>query len=110
MKPTTRVILRTPRPARNRVTASGAPGLSPRCRIARDVLEREARAVSALADRLDHRFDQAVAVMLKSTGRVIVTGIGKSGLIGQKIAATLSSTGTPAFFLHPVEAGHGDLG
>jgi arabinose-5-phosphate isomerase len=83
---------------------------SRRCRIGRDVILREAEAVSALADRLDHRFDAAVELLLRMTGRVIVTGMGKSGLIGQKIAATLSSTGTPASFLHPAEAGHGDLG
>jgi arabinose-5-phosphate isomerase len=83
---------------------------SRRCRTARDVIQRESAAVAALADRLDHRFDAAVELLLRSSGRVIVTGMGKSGLIGQKIAATLSSTGTPAFFLHPAEAGHGDLG
>ncbi len=83
---------------------------SRRCRIGRDVIIREANAVGALAARLDHHFDAAVELLLKAKGRVIVTGMGKSGLIGQKIAATLSSTGTPAFFLHPVEAGHGDLG
>ncbi|MBD3298112.1 MAG: KpsF/GutQ family sugar-phosphate isomerase [candidate division Zixibacteria bacterium] len=83
---------------------------SRRCRIARDVIVCEADAVAALADRLDHRFDAAVGLLLRLKGRCIVTGIGKSGLIGQKIAATLSSTGTPAFFLHPAEAGHGDLG
>jgi len=83
---------------------------SRRCRIARDVIRQEAEAVAALADRLDHRFDKAVELLLRMHGRVIVTGIGKSGLIGQKIAATLTSTGTPASFLHPVEAGHGDLG
>jgi arabinose-5-phosphate isomerase len=74
------------------------------------VIRREAAAVAALADRLDHRFDAAVETLLRASGRVIVTGMGKSGLIGQKIAATLSSTGTPASFLHPVEAAHGDLG
>jgi arabinose-5-phosphate isomerase len=63
-----------------------------------------------LAERLDQRFAEAVERLLQASGRVIVTGMGKSGLIGQKIAATLSSTGTPAFFLHPTEAGHGDLG
>lgn len=83
---------------------------SRRCRTGRDVILSEAKAVAALADRIDHRFDAAVELLLKVKGRVIVTGMGKSGLIGQKIAATLSSTGTPAFFLHPVEAGHGDIG
>jgi arabinose-5-phosphate isomerase len=83
---------------------------SRRCQTGRDVIRREAEAVAALADRLDHRFDAAIEILLRSSGRVIVTGMGKSGLIGQKIAATLSSTGTPASFLHPAEAGHGDLG
>ncbi len=83
---------------------------SRRCQTGRDVIRREAEAVAALADRLDHRFDAAIEILLRSSGRVIVTGMGKSGLIGQKIAATLSSTGTPASFLHPTEAGHGDLG
>ena len=83
---------------------------SRRCQIARDVIRQEAEAVSGLADRLDHRFDKAVELLLHMSGRVIVTGMGKSGLIGQKIASTLTSTGTPASFLHPVEAGHGDLG
>jgi arabinose-5-phosphate isomerase len=78
--------------------------------IARDVIRREADAVASLGERLDVRFAAAVELLLRVRGRVIVTGIGKSGLIGQKIAATLSSTGTPAFFLHPTEAGHGDLG
>lgn len=83
---------------------------SRRCRTGRDVIRREAAAVAALADRLDHNFDAAVETLLRASGRVIVTGMGKSGLIGQKIAATFSSTGTPASFLHPAEAGHGDLG
>ena len=63
-----------------------------------------------MIDRLDHRFDQMIEVILKATGRVIVSGIGKSGIIGRKIAATLNSTGTRSLFLHPVEAMHGDLG
>jgi arabinose-5-phosphate isomerase len=78
--------------------------------VAADVLRREASAIAGLIDRVDENFDRAIEMLLKVRGRVIVTGIGKSGLIGQKIAATLSSTGTPASFLHPVEAGHGDLG
>jgi arabinose-5-phosphate isomerase len=78
--------------------------------IARKVLEIEARALSDLVDRLDHRFEQAVEIVLKCQGRVVVAGMGKSGLIGQKISATFSSTGTPSFFLHPAEALHGDLG
>ncbi len=77
---------------------------------ARRVLEIEARAVSALAARLDGAFENAVRTVLGCTGRVVVTGMGKSGIVAQKIAATLSSTGTPAFFMHPAEAIHGDLG
>ncbi|HSB51432.1 MAG TPA: KpsF/GutQ family sugar-phosphate isomerase [Dissulfurispiraceae bacterium] len=78
--------------------------------IARRVLETEAGAVRALADRLDSAFEKAIDIIVGSRGRVVVTGMGKSGLVGKKIAATLASTGTPAFFLHPAEAGHGDLG
>jgi len=78
--------------------------------LARKVLQTESAAVAALADRLDDRFAGAVRLILECRGRVIVTGMGKSGLICRKIAATLSSTGTPAFFLHPAEAVHGDLG
>jgi arabinose-5-phosphate isomerase len=78
--------------------------------LARKVLQTEAAAVLALVDRLDERFDQAIDLLLHCRGRVILTGMGKSGIICQKIAATLSSTGTPAFFLHPAEAMHGDLG
>lgn len=83
---------------------------SKRLALAGDVLRRESEALAALITRLDDRFERAIELILNSRGRVIVTGMGKSGLIGQKIAATLSSTGTPAYFLHPVEAGHGDLG
>ena len=78
--------------------------------LARKVLQTEAAAVLALVDRLDERFASAVALVRDCRGRVIVTGLGKSGIIGHKIAATFSSTGTPAFFLHSGEAGHGDLG
>jgi len=74
------------------------------------VIETEARAVSALAARIDARFVQACKHMLACEGRVVVIGMGKSGHIGSKIAATLASTGTPAFFVHPGEASHGDLG
>ncbi len=74
------------------------------------VLDIEARAIASLVDRLDHRFTHAVEVLFVCTGKVVVSGMGKSGLIGQKIAATLASTGTPAFFLHPAEGIHGDLG
>jgi arabinose-5-phosphate isomerase len=78
--------------------------------LAKKVLETEARAILALVERLDGRFDAAVRLLLECRGRVIVTGMGKSGIICRKIAATLSSTGTPSFFLHPAEAIHGDLG
>jgi arabinose-5-phosphate isomerase len=78
--------------------------------LARKVLQTEADAILALIDRLDGRFEQAVQILLDCRGRVLVTGMGKSGIICRKIAATLSSTGTPAFFLHPAEAVHGDLG
>jgi arabinose-5-phosphate isomerase len=74
------------------------------------VLEIEARAVQALIDRLDDKFSKAVDVLVRCKGKVVVSGMGKSGLIGQKIAATLASTGTSAFFLHPAEGVHGDLG
>jgi len=74
------------------------------------VIETESRAVSALAARIDARFVQACKHMLSCEGRVVVLGMGKSGHIGGKIAATLASTGTPAFFVHPGEASHGDLG
>lgn len=78
--------------------------------LARKVLETEAAAILALVQHLDERFERAVDAIASCRGRVIVTGIGKSGIIGRKIAATLTSTGTPAFFLHPAEAIHGDLG
>ncbi|MDQ7799346.1 MAG: KpsF/GutQ family sugar-phosphate isomerase [Candidatus Edwardsbacteria bacterium] len=78
--------------------------------LGRKVIKTEALALNDLADRLNGNFDQAVEVLLKVKRKVIVTGVGKSGLIGQKIAATLTSTGTPAFFLHPTDALHGDLG
>ncbi|MBF8299771.1 MAG: kdsD [Acidobacteria bacterium] len=78
--------------------------------FARKVLQTEAAAILALVDRLDDRFDLAIQILRDCRGRVIVTGMGKSGIICRKIAATLSSTGTPAFFLHPAEAIHGDLG
>jgi arabinose-5-phosphate isomerase len=78
--------------------------------LARKVLRTEAEAILGLVDRLDERFARAVVMLRDVRGRVIVTGMGKSGIICRKIAATLSSTGTPAFFLHPAEAIHGDLG
>jgi arabinose-5-phosphate isomerase len=77
---------------------------------ARRVLEIEAKTLGELVRRLDQNFVRAVEILLACRGRVVVAGMGKSGLIGQKISATLSSTGTPSFFLHPSEALHGDLG
>ncbi|MDD4880588.1 MAG: SIS domain-containing protein, partial [Gallionellaceae bacterium] len=78
--------------------------------LARRTLEIEAAAVSALKDRLDDTLVRAVDALLTCKGRVVVTGMGKSGHVGNKIAATLASTGTPSFFVHPAEASHGDLG
>ena len=78
--------------------------------LARKVLETEAAAILGLVDRLDAEFERAVQLLFECRGRVIVTGMGKSGIICRKIAATLSSTGTSAYFLHPAEAIHGDLG
>ncbi len=77
---------------------------------AKRVLIEEATALNKLAEKLNENFERAVKILLNTKGRVVLTGIGKSGLICKKIAATLSSTGTPAFFLHPSDAAHGDLG
>jgi arabinose-5-phosphate isomerase len=79
-------------------------------RHAREVIQIEAEAVQSLLDRLDENFVRVVEMLLACRGRAVVTGIGKSGLVGRKIVATLASTGTPAIFLHPVEGLHGDLG
>ncbi|HRA13326.1 MAG TPA: KpsF/GutQ family sugar-phosphate isomerase [Giesbergeria sp.] len=79
-------------------------------RLARETFDIEAAALHALGQRVDHRFAQAVQTMLQLQGRVVVMGMGKSGHVGRKIAATLASTGTPALFVHPAEASHGDLG
>jgi arabinose-5-phosphate isomerase len=87
------------------VKISRAPRL-----VAAEVLETEAAAVRGLLAQLDERFDRAVDLLRTCSGRVVCTGMGKSGIIMKKIAATLSSTGTPALFLHPAEAVHGDLG
>ncbi|MBX9631889.1 MAG: KpsF/GutQ family sugar-phosphate isomerase [Burkholderiales bacterium] len=78
--------------------------------LGKRVLDIESRAVAALAGRLDGSFADALAILLACRGRVVVSGIGKSGHVAHKIAATLASTGTPAFFVHPAEASHGDLG
>jgi len=90
----------------NLTSASSARAL----KLAREVLATEANAIVALSARLGEPFVAAVALMLQCRGRVVVSGIGKSGHIARKLAATLASTGTPAFFVHPAEASHGDLG
>ncbi len=88
-----------------------APGEQERIRaLGRAVIETESAAVAALAERIDDAFVQACRYMLACPGRIVVLGMGKSGHIGGKIAATLASTGSPAFFVHPGEASHGDLG
>jgi len=79
-------------------------------KVGRSVLEIERRAIAGLSRRLDESFAKAVELLAESQSRIIVIGMGKSGLIGRKIAATLASCGTPALFIHPAEAGHGDLG
>jgi arabinose-5-phosphate isomerase len=89
------------------VSAERAPDVR---KIAERVFRLEAEAILGLIPKLDERFEHAVEVLRDCGGRVIVTGMGKSGLIGRKIAATLASTGTPAYFLHPAEGVHGDLG
>ena len=78
--------------------------------LGRAVIEEEISAIQTLPERLDEQFTGACEAILQCTGRIIVTGMGKSGHIGNKIAATLASTGTPAFAVHPGEASHGDLG
>jgi arabinose-5-phosphate isomerase len=100
------MIRAAPKPAGNGRQSHGDNALE----LARRVLQIEADAVSALVERLDQRFLAALSLILERRGRVVVSGIGKSGHIARKIASTLSSTGTPAYFLHPAEANHGDLG
>ena len=92
------------------IEARQKPDLEAIRRMAREVIEIEAGAVSALTDRIDQQFVNACQSILDCKGRVVVIGVGKSGHVGSKIAATLASTGTPAFFVHPAEAVHGDLG
>ncbi|MEC9476272.1 MAG: KpsF/GutQ family sugar-phosphate isomerase [Planctomycetota bacterium] len=84
--------------------------MSDRLRVGREVIEQEARALEALARGLGRSFEDAVERLASASGRVLVSGIGKSGSIAQKVAGTLASTGTPALFLHPIDALHGDLG
>ena len=79
-------------------------------KFAKEVFEIEAKSLTDLSKQLDGNFDNAIDAILKTKGRVVVSGVGKSGLIGRKISATFASTGTPSFFMHPVEAFHGDLG
>jgi arabinose-5-phosphate isomerase len=88
----------------------GAPGLSPFASSGRRVIALEVEGLQAVAERLDGAFADACSLMLGCRGRVVCIGMGKSGHIARKIAATLASTGTPAFYVHPGEAGHGDLG
>ncbi|MDE1888821.1 MAG: KpsF/GutQ family sugar-phosphate isomerase [Planctomycetota bacterium] len=83
---------------------------SPDIAFAKDVLFLESEAIKNLIDRLDHNFQRAVDLIFNCKGRVVVTGIGKAGIIGQKISATLASTGTPSYWIHSSEARHGDLG
>ncbi len=98
----------TPRAEARRAGAADLRDLA--TRRGREVLEQEAQAVAALARRLDQRFGEAVDLLAGCAGRVVVSGVGKSGVIARKIAATLTSTGSPASFLHPVDGVHGDLG
>ncbi|MDZ7842222.1 MAG: KpsF/GutQ family sugar-phosphate isomerase [Gammaproteobacteria bacterium] len=91
----------------SKVKSSGPP---PLVETGRAVVEAESRAIAELAGRLDENFERACRLILDCQGRVVVVGIGKSGHIAGKIASTLASTGTPAFFVHPGEASHGDLG
>ena len=98
------------RSADNAATIAMKPGADGDLAAARRVLDYASEAIRALNDSIDGAFTRAVEIVLAAKGRVIVSGMGKSGHIGRKIAATLASTGTPAHFLHPAEASHGDLG
>lgn len=91
-------------------STAASPVTSPAIAAAREVLAIEARAITDLIPRVDAGFEQAIRIILQCKGRVVVSGIGKSGHIARKIASTFASTGTPAFFVHPAEASHGDLG
>src|SRR5262249_3101568 len=102
---------RWPARARDSAGRTGARmGANVSLETARRVLRIEAEAIRGVLERLDERFEQAVELLFQCKGRVVVTGMGKSGLSGRKIAATFASTGTPSLFLHPAEALHGDLG
>src|SRR3990172_4774224 len=97
-------------PGDGRIARPGLPQGPMTLTRGRQVLEIEANAILALIDRLDQRFERALALLDQCQGRVVVTGMGKSGIIGRKIAATLASIGVPSVFLHPAEGIHGDLG
>jgi arabinose-5-phosphate isomerase len=92
------------------IKAARTPAHNAALELARKVLSIEADAVRGLIERIDHRFLEAMQLIQRRTGRVVVSGMGKSGHIARKIASTLASTGTPAYFVHPAEASHGDLG
>src|SRR5579859_2406217 len=92
------------------IKAARKPAQHAALELARKVLCIEADAVRSLAERIDERFLAALDLIQRRTGRVVVSGMGKSGHIARKIASTLASTGTPAYFVHPAEASHGDLG
>lgn len=94
----------------NKLSSSVSSELRPDLQEAYRVLDIEAAGLQALKKHLNGDFTQAVDILMATTGRVVITGVGKSGHIGRKISATLASTGTPSFFIHPVEASHGDLG
>ena len=100
----------TSKVAKQKGTRAATPKGGTSLDVGRRVLDIEARAVQALIQRLDGGFSEAVDLLYDCKGKVVVSGMGKSGLIGQKIAATMASTGTPSFFLHPAEGLHGDLG
>jgi arabinose-5-phosphate isomerase len=102
--------VRTSKVIKPRAVQAAAPKDRTSLDVGRRVLDIEARAVQALVQRLDRGFSDAVDLLYQCKGKVVVSGMGKSGLIGQKIAATMASTGTPSFFLHPAEGLHGDLG
>jgi len=100
----------TPKVNKLKIARAATPKGATSLEVGRRVLDIEARAVQALIQRLDTGFSDAVNLLYHCKGKVVVSGMGKSGLIGQKIAATMASTGTPSFFLHPAEGLHGDLG
>jgi arabinose-5-phosphate isomerase len=100
----------SPKSAKSAKASEASASVSASVETAKRVLRIESEAIAALAARLDGRFERAVDMLMSCQGRAVVTGMGKSGLIGRKIAATFASTGTPSFFLHAAEAAHGDLG